>query len=233
MSGDRNQPGADPNGPPPLDDAALKGKPHHLEARLASLEPELRELFEKALGDKQNYERNYRVADEKARKAETKLTEMLNKEQEAETKRLTEQGEYKELAHKAEAKVRELEEKFSRQAVQSSLEREMLAAGALETDLLSTALQAKYGDELKADPSKAAELVARLKQDKPLLFKADEAPTPAPVAPVVAPSVRPTGQPGIAPQPGVQPTHFNALDRKVPLSQVEAEFRQATKNSTF
>jgi len=212
--------------PPPVD-PLVKGTPHHLESRLSSLDPELKELVEKAMADKYNSESKFRQADERARKTEIKLNELVTEKQVAETKRLEEEGKYKELATQARAEVDTLKAQFAHQTLQSNLDRELNAAGAVDSDLMATALQSKYADELRADPSKAGELVARLKQDKPLLFKAID-----PAAPVVV-TPKPTGQPGQAPPPGVQPTQFNALDHKKSISEVEAEFRNATKNAAF
>ena len=211
--------------PPPVD-PLVKGTPHHLESRLSSLDPELKELVEKAMADKYNSERNFRAADERARKTEIKLNELVTEKQAAETKRLEEEGKYKELATQARAEVDTLKAQFAHQTLQSNLDRELNAAGAVDSDLMATALQSKYADELRSDPSKAGELVARLKQDKPLLFKNSDA-APA------APAPKPTGQPGLPPQPGVEPTQFNALDHKKSISEVEAEFRNATKNAAF
>jgi hypothetical protein len=215
------------DGLPPVTDPLLKGTPHHLESRLSSLDPELKELVEKAMADKYNSESKFRQADERARKTEIKLNELVTEKQVAETKRLEEEGKYKELATQARAEVDTLKAQFAHQTLQSNLDRELNAAGAVDSDLMATALQSKYADELRSDPSKAGELVARLKQDKPLLFKAID-----PAAPVVV-TPKPTGQPGQAPLPGVQPTQFNALDHKKSISEVEAEFRNATKNAAF
>jgi multidrug efflux pump subunit AcrA (membrane-fusion protein) len=220
-------------GPPPIDDPNIKSKPHHLEARLSTLEPEMRSLFEKTIADKVNAERLYRQADEQLRKTEVKLNEIHTKEQAAEEARLKEQGEFKALAERHEARVRELESTLVQKEIKANLDRELLSAGVVDADLVATALSAKYGEELKADPSQAASLVARVKAEKPLLFKSEVAPAPNPSGEPPKPQPNPTGQPGTQPPTGTQPAPFNANDKKVPIAEVERQYEEMMKRATW
>lgn len=229
MTDELNNTQVDLNGPPPTTEPVSKGQPHHVEARLASLEPELKDLFEKNIADKVATERNYRNTDAELRKTQQKLNDMMKEKQEAENQRLAEQGKYKELAEAAERRVRELEEGLTKRDIQSSLDRELMSAGALDSELIATAIQAKYADELKADPSKATELVARLKEAKPLLFKQVAAAGAAPVIP----APKSTGAADIAPQAGQNPSNFDALDKKTNPREVERRYREAMKNANW
>ena len=220
----------DPNLPPvsnpetKIEDPHLKGAPHHLETRLAAVDPELKDHYEKLVADKVNSDRNFKVASEQLRKAETKLNEIAVKEQDAERKRLEEQGEFKKLAEQAEARASMLEARLTQQTVQSSLNNELSSAGAVDNDLLATALMAKYGDELKANPEAASALVARLKEEKPLLFQRS----------AVQPTTKPTGPSGSAPPAAGAAGGFNALDKKISIAEVERQFDEAfAKNPMF
>jgi hypothetical protein len=221
------------SGPPPISEPNIKNTPHHLDERLSSLSPELRSLFEKTIADKVNAERLYRSADEQLRKTETKLNEIHTKEQAAEEARLREQGEFKALAEKHEARVRELESTLVQKEIKSNLDRELLSAGVVDADFVSTALSAKYGEELKADPSKASELVARVKVEKPLLFKSDSTPAPNPSSEPAKPSVNPTGQPGSQPPPGVQPAPFRADNKEVSIAEVDQKYEEMMKKASW
>jgi hypothetical protein len=218
------------SGPPPVSEPNVKGTPHHLDERLSSLSPELRSLFEKTIADKINAERLYRQVDEQLRKTETKLNEIHTKEQAAEEARLKEQGEFKALAERHEARAKDLEEKLVQRDIKANLDRELISAGVVDADLVGTALSAKYGEELKSDPNKVSELVARLKIDKPLLFKAE---TPVQANEPSKPEPQPTGQPGTQPPTGTQPAPFNAADRKVSISDVEKQYEEMMKKATW
>src|SRR5579872_1245350 len=226
--------GKDPNGPPPIEQenqeaAHLKGKPHHVEARLANLEPELRDLFEKTLADKVNYERRAKEQSERLAKTEAKLNEIAQREQEAERKRLEEQGAFKELAAKAEQRAKELEEKLFNVQVRSNMERELMNSGALDAEIASEFILSKYGDELRSNPAAVPEVISRFKEAKPLLFKA-----PEPSQPVLnAPVQRYSGLSTPVPQSGNQPSQFNALDKKLSPAEVERMYHEAMKNVQF
>lgn len=227
---------SDPNGPPPVDakveDAHLKGTPHHLEQRLSSLDEDTREMVQKMIADKVNSERNFKVSDEQLRKTQQRLTQLQQEKEAAEKAKMEEQGRYKELAEQEVAKRQVLEEKLFKVEVHSNLERELMSHGALDSEMASTFILSKYSDELKADPSNATKLVAALKDAKPLLFK-QAVVTPQVVQP------KPTGQGGSAPTPGSPSSPFNATSKKngkfeVPMSEVERQFDEAfSKNPLF
>jgi hypothetical protein len=215
------------DGPPPVEPTS-GGKPHHVEARLASLEPELKDMFEKNIADKIATERNYRNTDAELRKTQQKLAEMQKEKQEAEAKVMAEQGRYKELAEAAEKRARESEDKMFRYQVQANLDKELIAAGAIDSDMMSAAVLSKYSDELRSDPAKAAEIVNNLKAAKPLLFKQI-----ASADPVQQNLPTSTGQAAPSPQVGQNPSSFNALDDKVPESEVKRRYREAMKNASW
>lgn len=229
--------GTDPNGPPPTEripdeDPHLKGRPHHIEARLASLDPEMRELFEKTVADKVNYERRAKENSERLAKTEAKLNEIAQREQAAERKRLEEQGEFKELASKAEQRARELEEKLFHIQVRSNMERELSNHGALDAEIASEFILSKYGDELRSNPAAVSDVINRFKESKPLLFKqAELQPAPQPVQ--YAPIQRSSGLNTPTPPSGNAPSQFDARNKKVPLSEVERQWKEQTKNANF
>lgn len=224
-------------GPPPteaeIQEAAhLKSKPHHLEARLANLEPEMRDLFEKTMADKVNYERRAKENSERLARTEAKLNEISQREQAAERTRMEEQGQYKELAAKSEARAVELEEKLFKATVHSTLERELANQGVLDAEMVSEFVLARYGDELKANPSVVPDVVNRLRESKPLLFKSVEeavTPTQQPAAPIQ----RSSGLQTQTPPAGQTPSTFNAADKRVPIAEVERQWKEATKNAKF
>lgn len=225
------QPPADPNGPPPTqEDPHLKGKPHHLESRIAQLEPEMRELFEKTMADKVNNDRKAKEASERLAKTEQKLNEIAAREAAAETKRLEEAGEFKKLAEQANARATELEAKLFKVEVHSKLDRELMSAGALDTETATEYLLSRYSDELRANPDSASDLVKRFQEAKPLLFKVA---TPDVQAPVIASGnqpVRSTSSQVQSPTSSTNPSQFNATDKKIPMNEVEKMWKEATKN---
>jgi predicted phage tail protein len=218
----------DPSGPPPTE-PNVKKRPD--EVLMAAMPAELRTLFEKVIADKVNAERNFNTVDKRLRETEQKLNQINKEKEDAEAAKLAEQGKFKELAEQAAQKAKELEEKLLSRDIQLNLDRALSAAGAADVELLSTALSAKYGDELRADPSKAQSLVERMKEEKPLFFKASEVKTEQ--APT-KPAPQPTGQAGQTPPTGnTSPTQFDARDRKIPLKDVEDQYREMMKNATF
>ena len=215
------------DGPPPVEPVS-KGQPHHVEARLASLEPELKDMFEKNIADKIATERNYRNTDAELRKTQQKLNDLMREKQEAENARLAEQGKYKELAEAAERRAKEADDKLFNFQVKTNLDRELDAAGALDADMMSAAVLAKYSDELRSDPAKAAELVSSLKVAKPLLFK-----QVASAEPQQANLPKSTGSPEPSPPAGKNPSSFDALDKKVDESEVKRRYQEAMKNASW
>jgi hypothetical protein len=227
----------DPNGPPPTEQetseaAHLKSKPHHLEARLTNLEPEMRELFEKTMADKVNAERRAKEHSERLARTEAKLNEIAQREQEAERKRLEEQGAFKELAAKHEARAAELEEKLFKVQVHSSLERELANAGVADAEMASEFVLNRYGEELRSNPSAVLDVVDRLKTSKPHLFKQSE-PEPQPPAAPQAPTQRSSGLQTPTPPAGQPASQFNAADKRIPIAEVERQWKEATKNAKF
>jgi hypothetical protein len=216
------------DGPPPVEPTG-KGQPHHVEARLAGLEPELKDMFEKNIADKVATERNYRNADAELRKTQQKLAEMVKEKQDAETARMVEQGKYKELAEASEKRAREADDKLFTFQVKSHLDRELDAAGAIDSDMMSAAVLAKYSDELRSNPDKATELVASLKVAKPLLFKQMVAADAADATPVP----RSTGAPDTSPPAGKNPSTFDATDKSVPENEVKRRYKEAMKNVSW
>lgn len=227
-------PQADPNGPPPTqEDLHLKSKPHHLEARMAQLEPEMKDIFERALADKVNAERKAKENSERLAKTEARLNEIATREAAAETKRLEEAGEYKLLAEQAKARTAELEAKLFKVEVHGRLDRELMTAGALDSEIASEFILSRYSEELKANPESVIDLVKRFQESKPLLFK-QAVPDVAP--PVLASGntpIRSTGSQVPSPQAGTNPSQFNANDKKMPISEVERQWHEATKNADF
>jgi hypothetical protein len=228
--------GSEPGGPPPTEqevqaaaETANKGKPHHLEARLASLDPELQELFTKTLADKEIFARTAKMNSERLAKTEAKLNEIAQAKAESDRKQLEEQGEFKKLAEQERARANDLENKLFAVQVHSNLERELANSGALDAEMVSTFLLSKYGDELKSDPSKVAELVNSVKEAKPLLFKQLET---APQQPST-PQQRSSGLPTSSPPAGGQPSQFDARNKKIPLSEVEKLWKDATKDANW
>lgn len=220
------------NGAPPTGEAS-KGTPHHVAARLAGLDAETRELVERAIADKVILERNLKTANERVSKTEGKLNEILVKEQDAEKKRLEEQGNYKALAETAQRELEALRHETARRTLSDTVSRELIKAGALDEELVAAGLLSKYSDELKSD--NAASIVSRLKEEKPLLFKKEvaESETQEETKQDAAPQTRSTGQAGSPPPPGANPSQFNALDKKHSSAEVEKMWQQATKNATF
>jgi hypothetical protein len=221
-------PNLDMEGPPPVEPTSA-GKPHHVEARLASLEPELKDMFEKNIADKIATERNYRNTDAELRKTQQKLNDLMKEKQEAENARLAEQGKYKELAEAAERRAKEADDKLFNFQVKTNLDRELSAAGALDADMMSAAVLAKYSDELRSDPAKASELVASLRTAKPLLFKQVASADAQPVQNLP----QSTGQAAPSPQAGQNPSTFNALDEKVSEAEVKRRYQEAMKNASW
>lgn len=220
---------------PPVTGEASKGTPHHVAARLAGLDAETKELVERAIADKVILERNLKMANERVAKTEGKLNEILVKEQDAEKARLTEQGNFKALAETAQRELAELRNETARRDLSNIVSRELIKAGALDEELVSAGLLSKYRDELRSE--NASQIVARLKEEKPLLFKAPavEVQTEAEdkTEQEVIPQPRSTGQAGTQPAPGANPSKFNALDKKHSSVEVERMWRQATKNAIF
>lgn len=220
MDNDPNLPPSqelDAKAPEKVEDPHLKGLPHNLDERLS---PELKEAWDKMTADKVNLERNFKVRDEELRKTQQKLTQLQQEKESAQKAEMEAQGKFKELAEAAEQRAKVLEDRLFKVEVQSNLDRELSANGALDSDVLSTVIMSKYGDELKANPANASQLVARLKEEKPLMFKS--------TVPVALPP-KSTGQPGQDPTPNTQPTKLDATEKKngkfvVPYSEVEAEF---------
>ena len=216
------------DGPPPVEPTSV-GKPHHVEARLANLEPELKDMFEKNIADKVATERNYRNADAELRKTQQKLAEMQKEKQDAETARMVEQGKYKELAEASEKRARDVEDKMFHMQVKSHLDRELEAAGAIDSDMMSAAVLAKYSDELRSNPDKATELVASLRTAKPLLFKQIVAADSQEANPVP----RSTGAAETTPPAGKNPSSFDALDKKTSEADVKRRYQEAMKNASW
>lgn len=210
-----------------VEDPFLKQKPHNLD-KFSNLDPELKDMFEKAFADKQNMERNFKVRDEELRKTQQKLTQLQQEKEAAEKAKLEEQGKYKELAEKAEREAQELRDRLFKVEVHSNLERELVNSGALDAEMASTFLVSKYGDDLRANPANAVQLVQALKESKPLLFKQEQAQQ----EPQQNPS-KPTGQGAEAPKAGQQPSNFDARDKNVKPDEVMRRYREAMRNVSF
>lgn len=217
------------DGPPVSEGSHLKKQPSALEARLEQMDPELKSAYERAIADKYNAERKARERDESARKSEEKLNELMKEKQDNERRRLEEDGKFKELAEKAENRVKELETKISTRAIRETVSRELLKAGALDEEFLADALIAKYNDVVRFDGESVtgvSDVVARLKEEKPLLFKLVQSATPEPVVP----QLKPTGSSAPQPQAGTPPSKFNALDKSISIDEVERQYREANRH---